>query len=334
MENGPVCPSESEVLFALDPAAPAEVHEQLCLHLSECTDCRSLVAGLARDRMREAPPPDRTGRAPQPGDRVGPYRLTHRIGQGGVSTVWRATHPHGHDVALKWLTSADVQARRRMRREAMVAMRLDHPHILRAFDVVEDDALGVVLAMPWLDGTTLEEIFAREGRLSPSRAASLLVPVLEALAYAHAQGVVHRDLTPRNVMVTKDHVWVLDFGVARLVDHAMFEGSTITRTGDVLGTPRYMAPEQVFGERDVDARADVWAASLLAYRALTGISPVVGSSLGEILRFHTHGTMAPIGEPTPPALVATIMHGLERERAARPPTTEPLRRALAVHRGA
>lgn len=334
MKNDRACPSESEILFALDPATPAEIHERFCLHLSECADCRSLAASLAREQMQDAPPPDRTDRALEPGDRVGAYRLMQRIGQGGVSTVWRASHPLGHDVALKWLTDADVQANRRIRREAAVATRLEHPHILPVLDVVEDDALGIVLVMPWLNGITLEELFEREGRLSPGRAATLLVPVLEALAHAHAHGVVHRDLTPRNVMIDRDHVWVLDFGIAGLVDHTTFEASTITRTGDIVGTPRYMAPEQIFGDRSIDARADVWATSLLAYRALTGISPVVGSSLGEILRFHTHGFIPPMPPFVPPALVAIVMQGLERERTARPPTIEPLRRALAVHRRA
>ncbi len=140
-----------------------------------------------------------------------------------------------------------------------MAAALRHPNIVPILDVLDDDETRrPALVMPLVVGETLEAIFAREAPMPLTRASELLVPVLDALAHAHAAGIVHRDVNPQNVFVGAAGVQVLDFGIAAFDATASDGfGSKITRTGEVLGTPRYMAPEQIFGEPEIDARCDV-----------------------------------------------------------------------------
>lgn len=316
------------------------------------TKTRSAVTA----RGEEPPPASGTlpGRADvdalSPGDRLGSYVLCRPIGSGGTGVVWEAvqdghvasdpSRAPGETFAIKILRRAGLGDARRQRREARIAMNLRHPSIVPVLDVVDAGALGPALVMPRLYGESLEAILAREGPLSLARAAALLVPVFDAVAHAHRHGVVHRDLKPTNVLVGAPsncanepaRVMVLDFGLAKLLADSAIAASNITRTGELLGTPRYMAPEQVFGEREIDERADVWAAGVLTYRALAGELPLPARTLGELLKALARGAIVPLAARRPdltPSVARAVMAALERDRAARPTGVAELRAALA-----
>lgn len=228
------------------------------------------------------------------GDRapsVGGYWLGEELGRGGMGTVHRAVAPDGREVALKRLNAevASADAVARCLREARV--RIDHPN------VVEVVAAGVdVRGQPWVAFELLrgESLAARleRGAMEPGPFVRTVGQVCRGLAAAHAAGVVHRDVKPSNVFLCDDGVAkVLDFGVARLASEARW----LTATGDVLGTPAYLAPEQARGEPEVDARADVWGVGVILHRGLTGVSPF---ERGDLV-----STLAAVLEEEPPALV-------------------------------
>ena len=303
-------------------------------HVATCEPCRVALAGALRGGAEAAV--ERPFGALGAGDRISDrFRLVRVIGAGGAGTVWEAVDERrGGRVAVKILRRFEVTAARRQRREAAIAMTLVHPAIAPVLEMAfEDELRGPVLVMPFYEGEPLDVLLARRGRLEVPEAAALLVPVLDALAFAHARGVVHRDVKPANVFVAHDGVRVLDFGLAKLLEEAAGLGSLITRTGEVLGTPRFMAPEQVFGERHLDARADVWSASAVTYLALTGEPPIAATTLAETLRAHARSTVTPIAThraDLPQALCTAIMHGLTTAREARASSVVALRAALVA----
>ena len=195
------------------------------------------------------------------------FQLETLAGRGGMGSVWRALdHTTGTAVAVKLLRGDDHVDR--FLREALVLADLSHPHVVRYVQHGVTDDGDPFLAMEWLDGIDLARKLA-QGPLEIAEALQLARTAAEALAAAHARGVVHRDIKPGNLFLPAGDVArlkVLDFGIARLqlASHAM------TRTGMTLGTPGYMAPEQARGERDVDARADVFALGCVLFECLTG----------------------------------------------------------------
>lgn len=207
------------------------------------------------------------------GETLGPYRVTRRIGSGGMGVVYQA-----HDtrlertVALKLLApsaSHSAIAKERLIREARAASALDHPNVCTVYDIGEADG-QVFVVMAYYQGETLDAII-RRGSLTPERALDLVGQIGRGLERAHQAGVVHRDLKPSNVLVTEHgEVKILDFGIAKMA------GSLgLTRTGQAPGTPQYMAPEQAAGD-PVDQRADVWALGVIAYELLCGERPFSG----------------------------------------------------------
>jgi serine/threonine-protein kinase len=250
----------------------------------------------------------------------GRYRLDRRLGEGGMGIVWAATHVEsGRTVALKMLkpharTRPDHQ--RRLLREARAAGAVKHPNVVKIHEVFESDDDGPVIVMDLLEGETLRAKLGREERLSVAEAASIMLPVVSAVAAAHAEGVVHRDLKPDNIFLRNDvtgsaSTQVLDFGIAKLVLVApeLTDSSGLTHTGAMLGTPWYMAPEQGFGERDVDARADIWALGVILYESLSGGRPVEGENLGQVLKRLTSQGITPLSRVAPdvPEDVATAV---------------------------
>ncbi|HEX4460211.1 MAG TPA: serine/threonine-protein kinase, partial [Polyangia bacterium] len=186
----------------------------------------------------------------------GRYRLLERLGQGGMGTVYRATHTlMEKPVAVKILRpemATDAEAIARFHREARSASRLDHDHCIRVTDFGQSDDGHLFLVMELLDGVSLSHV-TRRGPVPPGRAAAVGVAVAEALAHAHEQGLIHRDLKPDNVFLARrakgrEIVKVLDFGLAKLASDSAL-GPSITRDGTVFGTPEYMAPEQAEGEK-------------------------------------------------------------------------------------
>ena len=205
--------------------------------------------------------------------KIGQYRVLERLGAGGMGSVYRAVDETlGRDVAVKVLNTFMEESTARLRAEAAALARLSHPGIATVYELVEDDS-HLVMVMELVRGQTLQHIVEHVGVFSAKRAAELCMQALEALEHAHASGVVHRDLKPGNLMLTDSGlIKVMDFGIARL------EGSVnLTGAGAMLGTPAYMAPEQVLGH-PVDARADLYAMGVVFFRLVTAGLPFRGET--------------------------------------------------------
>jgi serine/threonine-protein kinase len=222
-----------------------------------------------------------------------------------MGEVWVARNEStGADVALKVLRRGDaakeqeLEIEERFRHEARLSAMLSHRSIVKVFDLVEEPDGALVLVMELLRGETLRAYLERKGPRPAREAVAVLIPVLSALAHAHERGIVHRDVTPSNIFLAVDpdgHVTpkLVDFGIAKLKSGAAPPGSTKTIQtvdGRVLGTPRYMAPERIRGETDVDGRMDLFAAGVVLYETMTGVSPFAAStpsaSLAAVLERH------------------------------------------------
>jgi len=227
---------------------------------------------------------------------AGRYRLDRPLGEGGMGAVWAATHSiTGGKVALKFVKAAGdakSEMRRRFLREARAATLVEHPNVVAIRDVLEHEDTPVIV-MDLLTGETLGQRMAREGKLSLGHAARFIVPVISAVGAAHEAGLIHRDLKPENVFLSRsprssegEIVRVLDFGIAKLVrqDNNEAASTAVTQSGAVIGTPAYMAPEQLFGEKDLDYRVDVWAIGVIFFEMLAGERPVDGENFGQLAK--------------------------------------------------
>jgi serine/threonine-protein kinase len=253
----------------------------------------------------------------------GRYELEGVVGRGGMALVYRA-HDRERDrhVAVKVLAdnlSADPELRRRFAREAALAERLSHPHILQVLDTGETDGRAFIV-LEFVDGRNLAEELRRAGRLPPERVAELGAQAAAALAHAHEQGLVHRDVKPQNLLLDPDGALkVSDFGIARVVD-----GTQLTEVGTILGTAAYLAPEQAAGD-EASAAADVYALGAVLYELLTGRPPYDASTLAELVRRRGEGTPRPPGSLAPdvPAeLDSVVIACLREDPKARPSAAE------------
>jgi len=217
------------------------------------------------------------------GQGIGPYRIESILGRGASSIVYRAADRDGRILAVKaireeLLVGAEREATlERFYREARIGEALDHPHIVRLFDWGEHDGVPYIV-MDLIIGEGFDVLLRRSGPLAPGRACSIMAAVLDALAYVHDRRIIHRDLKPANVVIraAQQAPVLMDFGIARV------DGATLTQFGALLGTPAYMAPEQLRGET-VDERADIFAAGIMLFEATTGQRPFEGS-VAEIMR--------------------------------------------------
>jgi len=249
------------------------------------------------------------------------YKVLRELGSGGMATVYLAEDiKHRRRVAVKVLRPdlAASLGRERFFREIEVAARLQHPHILSLFDSGESGGF-LYYVMPYVEGISLRDRLAQGGELPVNEVVRILAEMSDALAYAHGQGVVHRDIKPDNVMLSGRHALVMDFGIAKAVSEATGP-SAITSVGIALGTPAYMAPEQAMAEGQIDQRADIYALGVVAYELLTGKPPFVGASPQQVLAAHV--TQAPDHvtqrrTTCPPALAAVVMRCLEKRAADR-----------------
>ena len=226
------------------------------------------------------------------GETVGKYRVLDRIGRGGMGTVYRALDETLHrEVAIKALNAElnDPEVARRFRAEAVTVARLNHPGIATIYELFEHEGQWLMV-MEFVRGETLEHMVERMGPLSPQKAAELCMQVLTALAHAHSLGVVHRDLKPANLMITESGaVKIMDFGIARV------SGSEhLTGVGFMMGTPAYMAPEQVMGQ-EIDSRADLYSMGVVFYRLTSGKLPFKGETPFAMAHSQVHDPPTPIG---------------------------------------
>ncbi len=207
------------------------------------------------------------------------YLLERELGHGGMATVFLATDlRHKRQVAVKVIHPELTQAvgGQRFIREIGIAARLQHPNILTLID--SGEAVGLLYyVMPFVDGETLRSRVAREGPLSVAESMRLFREIVEAIAYAHGHGMIHRDIKPDNIMLSNRHVLILDFGVAKAVDEPDTR-QHLTTAGHSLGTPAYMAPEQVTADPNTDKRADIYSAGIVAYEMLVGRTPFTGNA--------------------------------------------------------
>jgi serine/threonine protein kinase len=211
-------------------------------------------------------------------ERIGAYKVIRKLGEGGMGIVYAALDEKlNREVAVKTIRDVGAASQERVWREARAAAAVNHPGVCQIYEIAED-ADQVFLVMELLEGQPLSEVLEQEGPQSPIDALALLLPALEALQALHATGIVHRDLKPSNVFVTPHGVKLLDFGLARsMVDDATATVADLTMHGQVVGTPAYMAPEQLDGSV-VDRRADLFAAGALLFEMVTGRSPFAAAS--------------------------------------------------------
>jgi eukaryotic-like serine/threonine-protein kinase len=249
------------------------------------------------------------------------YTLVRELGSGGMATVYLAEDlRHNRNVAVKVLRSdlAASLGSERFFREIQVAARLQHPHILPLLD--SGEAAGFYYyVMPYVQGESLRERVDKHGELPIAESVRILREVVDALAEAHANGVVHRDIKPDNVMLSGRHALVMDFGVAKAVSEATGK-QKLTTAGIALGTPAYMAPEQAVADPQLDHRVDIYAVGVMGYEMLTGYPPFSGRSPQEILAAQVTQAPEPVGQrrdAVPPVLEAVIMKCLEKRPADR-----------------
>src|SRR4051812_19015279 len=208
------------------------------------------------------------------------YRIERELGTGGMATVYLATDlKHDRQVAIKVLRSdlARSITGERFLREIAITARLNHPHVLALLDSGEAHG-GELLyyVMPVATGESVRDRLKRSGALPAAEAVRVAMDVTEALVHAHAQGVVHRDIKPDNVLLSSGHAIVVDFGIAKAVGQAR-ETGTLTSAGVSLGTPAYMAPEQVTADDDTDHRADIYAVGALLFEMVAGLPAFAGT---------------------------------------------------------
>jgi len=269
-----------------------------------------------------------------PGQSLGVrYDITALLGAGGMGMVYRAVDRELQEVvAIKTLKpeliAADETALERFKSEIRLARKISHRNVVRTHDLGEARGLYFI-TMEFVEGTTLKDLVRARGRLP----AAVLLPIARqlcrALEVAHEAGVIHRDIKPQNMVVEGDGTLkVMDFGIARLVSRTPQQG--LTQAGMVIGTPEYMAPEQLLGD-DVDARADVYSAGVVMYECLTGRLPFEASSpmvlIAKVLE-ETPPTPHAVHDDVPPVLSALVMHALARDRDTRPASAKALHDAL------
>src|SRR6476620_1810847 len=260
------------------------------------------------------------------------YTIERELGQGGMATVYLAEDlRHQRKVAVKVVHPelAAVLGAERFLSEIRVTAALQHPHILPLFDSGQADG-QLYYVMPFVDGESLRDRLHRERQLPVDEAVRLAREVASALDYAHRKGVIHRDIKPENILLHDGQAVVADFGIALAVTNA--GGGRMTQTGLSLGTPQYMSPEQATGERDIDARSDVYSLAAVTYEMLTGEAPFTGPTAQAIVAKVI--TTDPVGlvaqrKLIPDYVEAAVLKALEKMPADRFATAAEFSRSLA-----
>ncbi len=273
---------------------------------------------------------------------LGNYRLLGPLGAGGMGQVFLAEHLLlGRRAAVKVLhpeLSCTGEALARFFNEARASAALHHPGLIDVYDYGRDDAGRAYIVMELLEGLSLRGLLERESKLAPRLALGVAQQIAEAMAVAHAHGIVHRDLKPENLFLVPDaqiplgwRVKVLDFGIAKLFGDALTK-PVATRTGNILGTPTYMAPEQCHGASHVDARADVYSLGCILFEMLGGQPPFPGEGVGEVIGAHLHQeppAITSLAPELPDEFDAALAELLAKSPDARTPSMADVVRLLA-----
>ena len=276
---------------------------------------------------------------PQPGDVIaGKFRIDAVIGKGGMGVVVAARHLDlGQRVAIKFLSPEVAnrgEAVARFQREARAAARIQSEHVVRVFDVARLDNGVPYLVMEHLAGDDLHDLLETRGPLPIAEAVDYVLQACEALAEAHAHGIVHRDLKPHNLFLIRRPdgsplVKVLDFGISKL--RGSPEEQSLTGADQILGSPRYMAPEQLRSSKDVDRRADLWALGVILHRLLTASYPFPAAEIAALtaqIFFAPAVALRELRPAAPPGLEAVILRCLAKAPDERPQDIAELARAL------
>ena len=238
--------------------------------------------------------PGKAGRTLKPGDILGDnYRLTQLIGRGGMGVVYRCQHLIiGREYALKVLSPDQVneQSWQRFQVEGKAIAKLDHPNIVKIFNMGVYALDCPYYVMELLEGDSLETLIEREGALSLEDTLDIFAQLASGLSYAHNKGIVHRDIKPSNIILQKNSankysIKIVDFGLAKLVDGHSLAGQSLTSAGEVFGSPFYMSLEQGLGS-EIDARADVYSLGCTLFKALTGRPPYCGENAFQTVLMH------------------------------------------------
>jgi len=331
------CPHDGETLVASGPPGNARARgfATTALGPADVRDTPISPPVIARGDDDEGPDPF-VGRTLS-----GLYRVERRIGRGGMGTVYVAEHIHlQKQFAVKVLlpeVAKHANAVERLRQEAVAASRIEHENIVgvASFDRTEEGDVFIVMEM--LRGEDLATLLGR-GPLALDRAIPIALQICAALGAAHAAGIVHRDLKPENVFLVKrgefDFVKVLDFGISK-VKSADAEQVRMTKTGQLVGTPLYMSPEQARGESDIDKRVDVYALGVMLYEMLTGVPPFEGDNYFQLLWKHGNEPAQPMRARNPhmyipDALEDVVARALAKKRDERFQSMEELEAALVA----
>ena len=232
------------------------------------------------------------------------YHITKKLGEGGMGAVYLAEHVKmGRQSAIKVMGAGmmhDPEAISRFNREASNASRINHPNVCAVYDFGETEEGVIYLAMEFIEGKSLSDLLKEVGPLSLPRAASILKQSADGLQAAHELGIVHRDLKPDNIMIIsqkgKDVVKVVDFGIAKAAGGE--GGQKVTKTGLVVGTPEYMSPEQLSGDK-LDGRSDIYSLALVLYRMVTGTLPFVADTAQETMIKRLTDEPVPLAQARP-----------------------------------
>ncbi len=262
------------------------------------------------------------------------YVIERELGGGGMSRVFVARETAlGRTVVVKvlppGLTGVNAE---RFHREILLSARLQHPHIVPVHSAGEMNGTPYY-TMPFIEGESLRDRIAREGALALPDAMHILRDVIDALAYAHEHGVIHRDIKPDNIILSRGHALVLDFGVAKAL-HAANAGpgdDGTTTAGIAIGTPAYMAPEQAAGDPTIDHRSDIYALGILAYETLTGVSPFAGRAPAEMMAANLTERPRDVRElrpEIPASLAALVSRCLEKRPNDRPASAAEIRHEI------
>ncbi|HLN61257.1 MAG TPA: Stk1 family PASTA domain-containing Ser/Thr kinase, partial [Symbiobacteriaceae bacterium] len=257
------------------------------------------------------------------------YRIGERIGGGGMALVYRARDEQlGRDVAVKVLRGqfgTDEEFIRRFRREAQNAASLSHPNVVQIFDVGRDDDQYFIV-MELVEGQTLKELIQRQGPLPIAEAVRISAEILGALEHAHTNRIVHRDIKPHNILISRDgHAKVTDFGIARATTT-----DTVTHTGSIMGSAHYFSPEQANGQ-PTGEKSDIYSMGIVLYEMLTGTVPFTGDSPITVALKHIRDRVVPatqLNSEVPVELDEIILRALEKEPEDRYPSAAAMRQAL------